>query len=227
MENSMEDYKFKNLPITPNIIETIIIELFNGKTLKRDEIVNRVLDFHITNGGLPHGAQDFSRSVKKALSKMSKKGWASNRSIGYWDINKKDSPVIIEEATDDEIEINNVPTHSIYGKGQFAIYLFYFQSYRNYSELKGEKYWKCKIGRTDGDPLTRILSQSSTALPEKPIIEFIIKTEDASLLESMIHSVLTLRGKHIEDSPGAEWFYTNPDEVLEIIKYVNSEILDS
>ncbi|MGA2553425.1 MAG: hypothetical protein ABSF20_01410 [Smithella sp.] len=182
----MEDYKFKNLPIAPIIIETIIIELFNGKTIKRDEIINRTLDYHITNGGLPPDAQDFSRSVKKALSNMSKKGWALNRSYGYWEINKTDSPVTIEEEANDEIEVNNIPTHSIYGKGKYAIYFYYYPNYRKLSELQGEKVWQCKIGRTDGDPLIRILSQASTALPEKPIIEFIIKTEDSSLLSSIV-----------------------------------------
>ena len=46
-----------------------------------------------------------------------------------------------------------------------------------------------------------------------------------SLLETMIHSILTIRGKHIKDSPGTEWFDTNPDDILEIIRYINEDIL--
>jgi hypothetical protein len=223
----MEDYQFKDLPITPSIIETIIIQNLNGKKLKRDEIVNKVLDFHITNGGLAPEAQDFSRSVKKALSNMSEKGWASNLSYGYWKIHKTDSPINKEkESEEDEIVIEDIPTHAIYGKGKYAVYCYYFQNYRKLSEMKGMITWPCKIGRTDRDPLIRILSQASTALPEKPTIEFIIKTEDSSLLELMIHSVFKLKGKHIKDSPGSEWFDTNPEEVLELINMVNRKILD-
>ncbi|WP_370873527.1 GIY-YIG nuclease family protein [Peribacillus cavernae] len=72
-----------------------------------------------------------------------------------------------------------------------------------------------------------MLSQVSTALPEMPTIEYIIKTSDASLLETMLHSILKIRGKKIENSPGSEWFDTNPEEVIELIEFVNKKLLDS
>lgn len=227
----MENYKYFGLPITPSIIEYLGLMLFNGKTLKRDIIVNDVLEFHVSNGGLLPDAQDFSRSVKKALSNMQKKDTAINKSYGYWFIRDAVSP-LVENLDDLEIiengnsvSIESIPTHKVYGSGSTAIYLYYFTTYRQLSEFQGKTTWACKIGRTDRDPLIRILSQVSTALPEKPVIEYIIRTEDSSLLETMIHSILSIRGKHISDSPGTEWFDTNPDDVLEIIKYVNDKIL--
>jgi hypothetical protein len=222
----MENYQFTKLPITPSIIEFLIISLFNGQTLKRDDIVNKILDYHTTKGGLKPEAQDFPRSVKKALANLQAKGHASNKSYGFWEIHKLDSPEVkVSEDEPTEVSIDDIPTHEIFGEGKNAVYLYYFNNYKSLSILKGESNWPCKIGRTDRDPLIRILSQSSTALPEKPTIEFIIKTEDSALLESMIHSILKVRNKYIQDSPGTEWFNTNPKEVLEIINFVNSNIL--
>ena len=62
-------------------------------------------------------------------------------------------------------------------------------------------------------------------MPEIPIVEFVINTDAASLLENMLHSILKVRGKHIENAPGTEWFNTNPEEVIEIIEFVNRELI--
>lgn len=224
----MVEYKYQKLPIMPSIIEDLIIQLFNGNIIKRDVIVNKVLQYHISHGGLPPEAQDFPRSVKKALEKMVEKGWAKNKAYSMWEILKDDSLQTDEEdIKDNTVEISEIPTHTLYGEGTHAIYLYYFQSYRKSAERDGYTSWPCKIGRTDRDPKIRILSQSSTALPEKPYIEFIIRTDDSSLLETMIHSVLKIRGKQIKESPGTEWFDTSPDEVLQIIKNANDAILVS
>ncbi|MPN11088.1 hypothetical protein SDC9_158389 [bioreactor metagenome] len=221
----METYKYKDLPITPAIIEVLIIELFNGQTLKRDDIVKIILEHHISNGGLRPEAKDFPRSVKKALSNMQKKGDTINKSYGFWEIHKNEAPIQTKENTIKETPIDQIPTHNIYGKGDNAIYFYYLPSYKTLAQVQGKNTWRCKIGRTDRDPLSRILSQSSTALPEIPIVEFIVKTENASILETMIHSILTIRNKHIKDSPGIEWFDTNPEEVLDIIKYARKDII--
>lgn len=226
-----DKYKYNGLPITPSIIEYLILTLFNGRTVKRDTIVNNVLDYHISNCGLHPDAQDFTASVKKALSNMQKRNYAINKSYGFWEINDTNLPLIedefleLENELEQNIPIDCIPSHQTYGIGSNAVYLYYFSSYRQLSELKNNDTWACKIGRTDRDPLIRILSQSATALPEKPVIELIIKTDDSLLLEQMLHSVLSIRGKHIENSPGVEWFDTNPEEVLEIIRFVNHKIL--
>ena len=94
--------------------------------------------------------------------------------------------------------------------------------YRKISEQNNQTFWQCKIGRTDGDPLQRILAQAATALPERPHVAVVIKTNLSSYLETAIHAVLTLRGKKIDDSPGAEWFLTSPDEILEIYDFIES-----
>lgn len=43
----------------------------------------------------------------------------------------------------------------------------------------------------------------------------------------MLHAVLRVMEKQIGNSPGSEWFDTNPDEIIQIIEFVNKEILNS
>lgn len=221
----MSEYKYRGLPITASIVETLTIELVNGQTLRRDDLVKKILEYHISNGGLRPEAQDFPRSVKKALSRLQEKGEATNKTYGFWEIHKNDAPSQIKEVLSESVDVEELPTHAVYGKGPFAVYCYYFSTYKMLAQTQGKSRWPCKIGRTDRDPLLRILSQSSTALPEIPSIEFMIKTQNSSLLETAIHSVLQIRGLHLKNSPGLEWFETNPDEVLEIVKYLNKEIL--
>jgi hypothetical protein len=99
--------------------------------------------------------------------------------------------------------------------------------YRVKAISENEVVWPCKIGRTDRDPLQRVLSQASTALPEKPHISLIVKTDVASHLEAALHGILTVRNRRIDSAPGTEWFLTSPDEVLEIVKFVSPDLVSS
>ncbi|MDQ0220976.1 hypothetical protein ELQ35_21510 [Peribacillus cavernae] len=134
----MEEYKYDKLPITPAIIEELIIALFNGKTTKRDEIVNTVLEYHKNKGGLSPSARDFPRSVKKALENLSKNGWSSNKSYGFWKVHKEDSPVIEdnEEQEEDATKEVEIPAHAVYGNGSSAVYLYYFENYKKLALLQ-------------------------------------------------------------------------------------------
>ncbi len=70
--------------------------------------------------------------------------------------------------------------------------------------------------------MIRILSQGATAMPEAPRIALIIKTNQAFLLEKALHHILALRGKRVE-SPGTEWFLTNPSDVEEIVQWITGK----
>ena len=104
------------------------------------------------------------------------------------------------------------------GAGPGAIYVYYLPTYRLRAQEQGERAWPCKIGRTDRDPLSRVLSQAATALPERPRIAIIIRTSYPSAWETALHGVLTLRGLQIENAPGVEWFLTSPEEILELVR---------
>lgn len=67
-----EKYDYQGIDLTPEIIQKIIINLFNNQKTKRIEIINKVIDFHKSKGG-KITERDYVAPVKKALSSLKKK----------------------------------------------------------------------------------------------------------------------------------------------------------
>ncbi len=227
-ENSeMDTYQYNGVPLTAAIAQSLIVKLFQGKLIERQVIDAEVLRAHLAGGGRKP-SRSSGESVRKALLDMKKAGLAENVSQGYWRIANAGPP--IERTTSNEITASvgaldeNAESKELLavnldiGSGIGAIYLYYLPTYRLHAENRGEASWPCKIGRTDRDPVNRVLSQVATALPEKPHIALIVRTSQPMAWESALHGVLTLRSLRIENSPGIEWFLTSPREVLELVK---------
>jgi hypothetical protein len=212
------NYKYKNIPLSPNIIEELTIELFSGRLITRQEIVDEVSKHHNKNGGINSNAIDLSRTFKTALSKLKEKKIVTNPSHGYWKIGEVSLPLpYIEDIVDFDTKQIDLIADKIIGEGRGSIYMYYLPMYRLKAESENESIWHCKIGKTDRDPLSRVLSQAATALPEKPHIALIFKTNYPSEFEGAIHRILTIRGRRLDTSPGSEWFLTSPDEIEKII----------
>ena len=115
----------------------------------------------------------------------------------------------------------NLNAEKTLGTGQNSVYLYYDQQERDAAESKGENVWACKIGMTLNELHTRIYQQVSTALPaERLRIGLRIKTDKHEKIERVIHDILKVRGKHIEEAPGTEWFLTSPSEVEGIYNFI-------
>jgi T5orf172 domain len=169
---------------------------------------------------------------------MKEAGEAENPSYGFWKILPKDTGVASEqaEASDSTILPNtessaaSPPDDSgaevTIGAGPGSVYVYYLPTYRMRAEARSEHSWQCKIGRTEGSALDRVLSQAATALPGKPFLAVVIRTKYSLALEQALHAVLTLRGLRIEDAPGSEWFLTSPSEVIALAKQFDPRSYD-
>jgi hypothetical protein len=228
-EGNDHQYKFRDQPPTPAVVQALIVELFQGKLTERKVISDEVLRVHLSRGGAKPRAQ-FESSFRKALLTMKDAGLAENPSQGYWRINSIDGQPAYTQAPAAQTAAERESTEGIQitapaeavadivlGEGSGAIYLYYLPAYRLRAEERGEESWPCKIGRTDRDPLTRVLSQAGTALPERPHLALVVHTAYPSAWEGALHGVLTLRGLRIDDLPGSEWFLTSPAEVLRLV----------
>lgn len=225
-----EEYKYKGLPITPAITEDLIIKLFSGKLVERKIIVEAVLNYHTKNGGSKPKARDFSRSVKKSLGDLQKKGLVENPGYGYWKIGTTDEFIEIADApinVEQEIDYAISPDEII-GSGESCVYVYYLEAYRERAELKKEKFWPCKIGLTkNNSPENRVLSQVGTALPEIPRIGLVIRTNKPRLLEKSLHNILEFKGRKIDSSPGSEWFLTSPNEIKKIFEFLETAFVEN
>ncbi len=222
-----DDYAYKDQPLTPTIIESLILETFSGQLQKRDVMVKVILRLHLDRGGMATQVIDLPRSFKKALERLQKQGLADNPSYGYWRVTRGagTSDVQVEVETAIAIPASSMlSAELIIGEGEGVVYLYYFPTYRTQAEEHNTNIWPCKIGRTEREPLLRVLSQASTALPERPIIALLIHTPSPLAWEAALHGVLTLRGRKIETAPGSEWFSTSPSEVIELARCFDSSL---
>ena len=122
----------------------------------------------------------------------------------------------------------NLNSEKTIGSGRNSVYLYYDQQKRERAESKGEKVWECKIGRTEQELHTRIYQQAGTAITaERFKLGLHIKTDRPKKIERIIHDILKVRRKHIEDAPGREWFVTSPSEVEEIYNFIGESSHDS
>jgi len=231
------NYQYKGIPLTAAIAQDLISKLFAGKLIERQILAEEVMRVHLAGGGLKPSAQNFMDVVfRRALGAMKESGEAENTSIGYWRIHQSEltgengSTVPVEsfptaETSAPELSVSLEPIADVeVGTGTGAIYVYYLPTYRLRAQEQGEKAWPCKIGRTDRDPLSRVLSQAATALPERPRIAIIIRTSHPSAWEAALHGVLTLRGLQIENVPGVEWFLTSPEEILDLVRVFDPKI---
>lgn len=230
------NYPYKGVPLTPTIVQFLVKQLFAGKLVERQLVVDEVMRFHLAGGGLKASAQDVTGTFNKAFLEMNRKGDAENPSIGYWRIRQSQlagsiAPTASAESSSTsetsalESSVSPEPVADVeVGRGSGAIYVYYLPTYRLRAQEQGEKAWPCKIGRTDRDPLARVLAQAATALPERPRIAIIIRTSHPGAWESAIHGVLTLRGLQIENVPGVEWFLTSPEEILELVRVFDPQV---
>ncbi|EJG0913585.1 TPA: GIY-YIG nuclease family protein [Vibrio parahaemolyticus] len=216
---NLDNYEYKNIPLTPTVCQELIVELFAGKTVARNDIVTAVVDMHVKLGGKSANAQDVPRTVKKALENLRKEEIAANPSTGYWSISGASIDEIDEISEELDLphqsqeESVNLNASKVLGEGASSVYLYYYPAYKKLAELSRSEYWECKIGMSDRDAVLRIMSQAGTALPETPVLDLLIKTDTPRILESTLHGLLTLKHRKLPNSPGTEWFLTNPTEI--------------
>ena len=209
-------YEYAEKSLTPKIAQHLIQELFAGQTVQKQEIMRIVDETHRERGGLPARAK--FPPVTMALTNMKREGLVENPSQGYWFI--PSSPQSDESVDDESVNFEeaNLDSGRIIGSGKQAVYLYYFPAYKRLAKLQDQKIWPCKIGKTRYDAISRIRSQTRTALPEYPKVGLIIKTDELRLMENTIQNILKLQGKQKQDAPGIEWFITSPSEVEQIYK---------
>lgn len=208
-----EKYEYERVKLFPNIFKELLILLFDGKQFTRQAAISTISAYHVEHGGIIEEGRNLVSAFKKATQDLQKiDAGLVNKGYGTWELHYKikETIDIVEEKQKNEDRF--LFDESI-GEGNNAVYIYYYDIYKSFAEIKGEKYWPCKVGRTDRDPIQRILGQAGTCYPELPHIALIINCDDSSALELALHGILKFQNKWIKDAPGTEWFMTSPEEI--------------
>lgn len=220
MNDKKQDYQYKGVKLTPAIFSQLIVELFDGKQFDRQTAIKMVSEHHISEGGIVEEGRDLVAVFKAATQQLQKKDVGlMNKGYGTWELHYE-----VHETTDIVEVKNETVSYSVdesFGTGENAVYLYYYDVYKKLAYIENRDFWECKIGRTDRDPIQRVIGQAGTCYPEIPHVALIIYCDDSAALETAIHSVLKYQNKWIKDAPGTEWFLTSPDEVKNIYSMIS------
>lgn len=215
----------RGLELVPSLFVNILIELFDGKIFKRQEAILEVKEYYVKTGGFLENDRDLI-AVFKAATRLLKNKGLINQGYGTWKLNyKKEDVEIVKVESKNESKNIEYSADEEVGVGDCAIYVYFYDIYKKFAEINNTKFFECKIGRTDRDPIHRIFNQSGTCYPEKPHIALIIHCDNSKSLEAAIHSTLRYKGREVKGSLGKEWFMTSPEEIKEIYFYLQN-ILD-
>lgn len=218
--------EFTGMPLQPGSARKIIVDLFNETPQwYRADLAKAMVDRHLASGGVK-GTQPPDAIAKKVLSSLKDEGRVTQTGVkGLWakaDLTKgpeREVQTPEEVAEDEELEdiVENSSGTIEIGSGSEAVYLYYSPNDKDLAVLKGKAVWECKIGFTTTLPVqSRILSQGvKTAFSKMPVIALVIKTGNAVCLERAIHSALRMVEADAPDSPGTEWFITNPQRIID------------
>ncbi len=105
------------------------------------------------------------------------------------------------------------------GSGAQTLYAYYLPTYRRLAENGGESSWLMRVGITT-ESVESMLASSRAVLPEVPALAIVVRTDDAELLQRLVHMVLDLRSRRATSGGGDDWFITNGDEIAGIYSFV-------
>ena len=155
-------YKYAGERLTPKMARELILELFEGKTHPKKDMIRRVDTVHVERGG--RLAETKVHPVTNALNHLKDSKLANNPNPGdgIWTIFGETA----DEETDDGDSTDGVRR---IGSGNNSVYVYYYPAYRELAESRGEETWPCKIGHSEyQNPIHRIYEQQGTGMPEKP-----------------------------------------------------------
>ncbi len=199
-----ESYKYADEPLSTIAAMDHLKKRYTvDKAIKEGHSIKAMMRIvekeHIEKGGSPTDSDTLANIIREALHFLCRSGHANELIEGRWRLAKTDQ--------------------RIFGNGQHWVYLYYFKDDKKKAESQEKSRWRCRVGRAKHDPEGRI-TRPTKGTPVPPQIALLLRTDKWVELEGAIHRTLKLRGQHLEKLQGAEWFDTNPDEVLEIYDFI-------
>ncbi len=210
------------IPLNPEHIRGYLLTLMEpGKAYKREELQEIVTLHHKGLGGKPPDVLNPADQFKKALATLKEQGRLENPSEGFWRLSGEGT---IKLPSERNLEIDAAQNAEVVvGEGAAMIYGWYFPAYRKLAALEGKEHFPIKVSLTVRDPQKR-LQESGGMAPERPVLGFVFRVDDAGQWEQLIHSKLSLKGRRIEDAIGREWFDVSLDELRELALAEMAEI---
>lgn len=204
------EYKYIGKILDADSFADVLITLFDHDTFTKECAITAIRNYHHQNGGKCDDT-DWD-TIFHIVTDNILEGYLIKIDIDTYKLSYASIDGMVDDMEfDDELDMSgNISCDMIIGNGKGAVYVYYYDTYKDYYTKSGSRVWPCKIGMSFSDPMKRIFSQIGTASPELPHPALIIYTDKPKELETMLHAALKVQGAHIENGPGREWFMTTP-----------------
>lgn len=205
-------YQYFGQTLSRAIFAELIAELYAGQVVENGELTKRVADHHQKRGGKPP-AGDLNRLAIKALRQLRDEDRAANLRKGVNEIFSAERAPAPKTKT--KRQTSSLTPQEVIGEGKGEVYAYYFPAYKQLAEARGEDRFPVKVGKAiDQTAASRVNSDvSRTAVPERPVLALVMRTDSPSKLETYLHMGLEARGLQLHDITGNEWFLSSPEEV--------------
>lgn len=210
----MNTYEYAGVNLNSKMIEGIIPKILkNGELKKREEIIELVREYHITNGGENQSRSSLISAVKNALESLRKQGILEKPLEGFY---KKVIPDV--ELTRVELSLKANKSRD---KAE-CIYVYYAKKDRSEALKKGSDSWVCKIVHDKKLTIDKIFSLFSKEYSDQYELALVIKSDKAKALTEAVLDILKLRGRNADLFN--QGFETSPAELKTIINFIDTDI---
>lgn len=207
-------YKYFNERISNDVVRYWILQLFQGKEVRRVDMLKSIVENHVKLGGLNDG--DAAGAFKSVLRNKSI-GESVDGKHGFWKLHKN-TDISELELTFKEPELAvKEPELTVKEIGIGSEYVYVLKYHENL----------IKVGYTKGDPQTRGKSLQ-TGNPNGCEFVLRIRTPDGRKLEKVIHAILNYKNKRHESekqNSGSEFFNSTSEEIESIYNCLENSLV--
>ena len=231
---------YEGRPLDVYVAREHLRSLRAGKEwFRRNDVIDEICEHHESLGGHIEDGTNKKMVFKKALQQLKRQDEAERDGLGrtaYWRIKSKDQEdrIDLEKSSDPRSSWNEVPVLNRLGDGEEAVYMVFYERHKNAAKAHPTKFgtgsalgkYPCKVGmtRNGNDYLGRVGDQFPLAkTKDDPItIGLVYHCEKAEFVEKYVHGQLGVLGRqYVGSVPGGkEWFLTDPDEVIGMVKAI-------
>lgn len=210
----MTTYEYAGVNLSSKMIEGIIPRILkNGELKKREEIIELVREYHITNGGENQSRSSLISAVKNALESLRKQGILEKPLEGFY---KK----VIPDAELTRVELSSKKEKS--RNKTECIYVYYAKKDKAEALKKGSDSWVCKIVHDRKLTVDKIFTLFSREYSDQYELALVVKSDRAEELTGVVLDILKLRGRNADLFN--QGFETSPAELKTIIDFIDTDI---
>ena len=196
------------------------------ETGKRADFSAKLKWYHIkiTGKNIDQTPEDIARKGKKNIFAEDKAFLKSLEGLGnyiYVGASHSDGYVLPEEPVEDEVEEKGyVSQQHLKAKdnGRERLYVWWHNDSEELAKLKDRTKWAMKVGKHNSPNVGNRFNNYKVAVPHNIRLGLTVSCANSHRLEKAVQSVLGNRGSQINEE-GSEWYLTNIDEVLEILRF--------